>query len=159
MHTTLLASLLSLAFVGAHPTGHENSLVARAIDINAFRLKAASEYVNATAVEVDPSTRRVRRADYVETATDLVKSIAEGATFRVVQDHYTGSNGISHVNFKQTAHDIDIDNADFNVNVSTLVRILGCPADNVIDRQGRYRLLLWKFLLHWRNPFEPSYQA
>lgn len=118
MHASLLASVLLSALVGAHPAGHSNSLVGRAIDLNAFRLKATSEYVNATVVESEPSVRRKRRGDYVEAATDLVKSVAKGATFRVVGDHYTGSNGIAHVNFKQTANDIDIDNADFNVNVS-----------------------------------------
>jgi extracellular elastinolytic metalloproteinase len=117
MYAFLVAGLFSFAHVGAHPTVHDNSLVARSVDLNAFRLKATSEYVNASVAE-SPSVRLRRREDYIETATELVKSIVNGATFRVVQDHYVGTNGIAHVNFKQTAHDIDIDNADFNVNVS-----------------------------------------
>lgn len=56
--------------------------------------------------------------DYVATATKLVKSTFPNMTFRTVKDHYIGTNGIGHVHFKQTAHGIDIDNADFNVNVS-----------------------------------------
>ncbi|KAM0661296.1 hypothetical protein ACHAPH_002804 [Verticillium nonalfalfae] len=60
-----------------------------------------------------------KRATYVETATELVKATVPGVTFRVVSDHYVGANGIAHVNFKQTAHGIDIDNADFNVNVDS----------------------------------------
>ena len=32
-------------------------------------------------------------------------------------DHYVGTNGIAHYYFKQTANDLDIDNADFNVNI------------------------------------------
>ncbi|KAF1844891.1 extracellular metallo proteinase 1 [Cucurbitaria berberidis CBS 394.84] len=117
MQASLLASLVFCALVGAHPTGHADSLVGRAVDLNAFRLKATSKYVNASVAVTEPSVRSGKRADYVETATELVKSTVKGATFRVVGDHYTGSNGISHVNFKQTANDIDIDNADFNVNV------------------------------------------
>jgi extracellular elastinolytic metalloproteinase len=120
MHSTLLASFLSIVLVGAHPTGHDDSLHRRAVDLNAFRLKAASEYVNASITESLPSVRRAKRGDYVETATELVKTVVNGATFRVVEDHYIGSSGIAHVNLKQTANGIDIDNADFNVNVSML---------------------------------------
>ncbi|KAJ4346004.1 low affinity high capacity ammonium permease [Ascochyta clinopodiicola] len=116
MYASLVAGFFLSALVGAHPTAHDNSLVSRSIDLNAFRLKATAEYVNASVAE-SPSVRLRRREDYIETATELVKSIAKGATFRVVGDHYVGTNGIAHVNFKQTAHDLDIDNADFNVNV------------------------------------------
>lgn len=56
--------------------------------------------------------------DYVGTATALIKSVAPGITFRLVDDHYIGANGIAHVYFKQTANGVDIDNAAFNVNVS-----------------------------------------
>lgn len=117
MYASLVSVLLSSALVGAHPTARDNSLVARGVDLNAFRLKATSKYVNASVAE-SPSVRLRRREDYIETATELVKSIVKDATFRVVGDHYVGANGIAHVNFKQTAHDLDIDNADFNVNVS-----------------------------------------
>lgn len=126
MHSTLLASLLSIALVGAHPTGHEDSLQARGVDLNAFRLKAASEYVNASTSDSLVKARGVKRGDYVTAATDLVKSVVSGATFRVVGDHYVGSSGIAHVNLKQTANGIDIDNADFNVNVSVMDCVLGC---------------------------------
>jgi extracellular elastinolytic metalloproteinase len=34
-----------------------------------------------------------------------------------VGDHYVGTNGIAHFYFKQTVNDLDIDNADFNVNI------------------------------------------
>lgn len=57
--------------------------------------------------------------DYVDTATQLVQKTVPGATFRVVGDHYVGDNGVAHINFKQTANGLDIDNADFNVNVRT----------------------------------------
>ncbi|KAH7085763.1 extracellular metallo proteinase 1 [Paraphoma chrysanthemicola] len=118
MQASLLASLALAALVGAHPSGHGTSVVARGIDLNAFRLKATSKYVNASAVDSGPAVHRIKRADYVEAATELVKSIVKDAKFRVVEDHYVGTNGVGHVNFKQTANDIDIDNADFNVNVA-----------------------------------------
>lgn len=118
MRGSLLAGLAStLALVHAHPGGHAHSIVGRGVDINAFRLKATSKYVNAT-VAVTPSSRNNRRGDYVGAATDLVKSVSNGASYRVVEDHYVGNNGIAHVNFKQTANGLDIDNADINVNVS-----------------------------------------
>jgi extracellular elastinolytic metalloproteinase len=117
MHASLLASFALAALVGAHPSGHGMSLVGRGIDLNAFRLKATSKYVNASSVESGPTVHRIKRADYIAAATELVKSVAKDAKFRVVGDHYVGSNGVAHVNFKQTANDLDIDNADFNVNV------------------------------------------
>lgn len=118
MHASLLTGLASLALVGAHPSGPgSHSIVGRSIDLNAFRLKATSSYVNASIAE-SPSHRRHKRADYIEAATELVKSQINGASFRVVEDHYVGANGVAHVNFKQTANGLDIDNADFNVNVS-----------------------------------------
>jgi extracellular elastinolytic metalloproteinase len=118
MLSSLLAGAGLVAIAASHPA-HGNSLARRAIDLNAFRLTAVSEYVNATVAVTEPSLslHRSKRGDYLETATELVKSVAKGATFRVVQDHYVGANGIAHVNFKQTANGLDIDNADFNINV------------------------------------------
>jgi extracellular elastinolytic metalloproteinase len=117
----MLASFLAgcglFAIAASHPS-HGSGLARRAIDVNAFRLTATSEYVNATATETSPSLHRIKRGDYIESATELVKSTVKGATFRVVGDHYVGDNGVGHVNFKQTANGLDIDNADFNVNVS-----------------------------------------
>ncbi|EAT82089.2 hypothetical protein SNOG_10695 [Parastagonospora nodorum SN15] len=118
MLSSLLAGAGLVALAASHPTSHGNALTRRAVDINAFRLTATSEYVNATVAVSEPSLRFLKRADYLETATELVKSVAKDATFRVVEDHYVGSNGIAHVNFKQTANGLDIDNADFNINVA-----------------------------------------
>lgn len=120
MLRSLLAGCGLAAVVAAHPSGHGSSLARRAIDLDAFRLTAVSKYVNATVAATEPSLHRIKRADYVETATELVKSVAKDATFRLVDDHYVGANGIAHVNFKQTANGIDIDNADMNVNVSEI---------------------------------------
>lgn len=117
----LAASLLSsTGYVRGHPAPEARpGLQRRTVDLNAFRLTALSEYVNATVAESSiDSASLSRRADYVDTATALVKDKVPGATFRLVQDHYVGANGVAHVHFKQTANGLDIDNADFNVNVS-----------------------------------------
>lgn len=90
----------------------------RVVDLNNFRLKATAKYVNTTEVSTNPPVTSLFSSSYVDIATALVKQIAPGTTFRLVDDHYVGTNGIAHVNFKQTAHGLDIDNADFNVNVS-----------------------------------------
>ncbi|KAF2713894.1 extracellular metallo proteinase 1 [Pleomassaria siparia CBS 279.74] len=116
MHSILLACFLTTALVGAHP-GHD-SISRRTVDLNAFRLEAASLYVNASIAESLTAVHRIKRGDYLETATELAKSVVPGATFRVVEDHYVGSNGLAHVNLKQTANGIDIDNANFNINVA-----------------------------------------
>jgi extracellular elastinolytic metalloproteinase len=90
---------------------------ANAVDIEKFRLKSSTKYVKAS--DAVKAARLVKRgSEYIDTATELVKSVAPDAEFRVITDHYVGTNGIGHVNFRQTANGIDIDNAIFNVNVS-----------------------------------------
>ncbi|KAI7762481.1 hypothetical protein LZL87_008827 [Fusarium oxysporum] len=115
----ILIGLSSLA--GAHPSRrapNPSPLSKRGLDLEAFKLPPMAEYVPQDEVPDDVSAKVVtKRADYTETAKDLVKSTFPKATFRMVTDHYVGSNGIAHVNFKQTVNGIDIDNADFNVNI------------------------------------------
>ncbi|KAF2013944.1 extracellular metallo proteinase 2 [Aaosphaeria arxii CBS 175.79] len=111
---SVLFGLLALS-VSAHPS--RPTLFKRAIDISAFRPKVESTYTNATVVESIPTVERaVKRADASDTATELVKKTVPGATFRLAKE-YVGNNGIAHFYFKQTANGIDIDNADFNVNI------------------------------------------
>ncbi|KAJ4352141.1 uncharacterized protein N0V89_007488 [Didymosphaeria variabile] len=120
MRSFLLASLASLATQHAygHPAHAPRTLSRRAVDLNAFRQVLETVYANATSAQSDPSiTSFNKRADPVDTATELIKATIPGATFRLVDDHYVGNNGIAHFNFKQTVNDLDIDNADFNVNV------------------------------------------
>jgi extracellular elastinolytic metalloproteinase len=117
MRVSLLACLAALAL--AHPSTFSHGIVGRSIDLNAFRLKTFSKYVNASIAET-LSPRRNKRGDYVGAAEDLLKYIADGASYRIVEDHYVGKNKVAHVNFKQNANGLDIDNADCNVNVSVL---------------------------------------
>ncbi|KAK8045599.1 extracellular metallo proteinase MEP [Apiospora rasikravindrae] len=120
MRSSLIFGLLGASLhINAHPVGHNSykaNLRRRAVDLNAFRLKSTAEYISSK--ESDDAVKIARRDTYVDTATELVKTIAPGAEFRLVQDHYVGENGIAHVNFKQTAHGLDIDNADINVNIA-----------------------------------------
>lgn len=121
MHGLLLAGLavaLPLGVAG-HPARPQTALSPRGIDVNAYRFTSTAKYnEHKTTSQMVQSFAYSKDDDYVATATKLVKSTFPNMTFRTVKDHYIGTNGIGHVHFKQTAHDIDIDNADFNVNVS-----------------------------------------
>lgn len=120
----LVSSLSVVAFLTGQILGHPASvpssrgLQGRAVDFNAFRLNTVTEYKNSTET-VDTLVARSfeKRDTYLETATAFLKKISPDVQFRVADDHYVGNNGIAHVNFKQTVHGLDIDNADFNVNV------------------------------------------
>ena len=120
--TLLLIGLTGLApQAGAHPSRRQpnpSPLSKREINLEAFQLPQLTKYVPQDEVPDDVSVKLAKRADYTETAKDLVKSTFPKADFRLVSDHYVGSNGIAHVNFKKTVNGIDVDNADFNVNVS-----------------------------------------
>ncbi|RYP01535.1 hypothetical protein DL763_000066 [Monosporascus cannonballus] len=107
-----MRSTLLLGLLGASLTVHAS------VSKHAFRLKEAPEYTKASEVAANSALKLLKRGDYVETASELVKSIAPNATFRVVGAHYVGTNGVGHVNFKQTAHGLDIENADFNVHIA-----------------------------------------
>lgn len=120
---TLLALTGLAANVQAHPArrmAHNHELSKRGVDIDSYLIPELSEYKNNKVTQESDKIMRIASSasSYVESATQLVKTIAPDAEFRVVDDHYVGSNGVAHVNFKQTAHGLDIDNGDFNVNVS-----------------------------------------
>lgn len=114
------------AFLAGQILGHPstipplNGVSRRSVDLNSFRLDTATEYTNTADVDTLPVAKLARRADYLETASALVKKLVPNAEFRIADDHYVGDNGIAHVNLKQTVHGLDIDNADFNVNVCSL---------------------------------------
>ncbi|KHN95929.1 elastinolytic metalloproteinase Mep [Metarhizium album ARSEF 1941] len=123
MKSAAVLGLTGLAAnVLAHPQRyHANgaSLDKRDVDLSKFRMPGTSEYTASAKAKLDPAASIIqRRGDYVSAATELVKTVFPGAEFRVVDDHYVGTDGLAHVNFKQVVHGIDIDNADFNVNVS-----------------------------------------
>lgn len=123
MKSALLIGLTGLAAnVNAHPTKQPengNSLAKRGIDISKYHLPTLSQYTPLPNIEEEASLQSLAyKRNYVDTATRAVKKVAPNAEFRVVDDHYIDIDGIGHVHFKQTVHGIDIDNADFKVNVS-----------------------------------------
>lgn len=119
MRGALIASLAlasGFQYAGAHPLSQtsKSHLTKRVVDLTAFKFKVAANYTDSTSVENRDSIRSNSPED---TATELVKRTVPDAKFRLVES-YTGTNGVAHFYFKQTANDLDIDNADFNVNVS-----------------------------------------
>jgi hypothetical protein len=140
MRSALIATLASVAAMGAYAHPHTRgsaSLSKRAIDLDKFRMVVKTEYKNATAVDADPTIPTLRaRATPEETANELVAAQAPDAEFRLSGDHYTSKNGVTHLYFKQTANGLDIDNADFNVNVC-LSTYLGTKAKLTFGRLAR----------------------
>ncbi|KKA27194.1 hypothetical protein TD95_002117 [Thielaviopsis punctulata] len=126
MKSVVAFGLLSQALTAtAHPhNGKVNSNVhvaSRGINLDDYRLPLISEYSDAPTSSSNATIAATvkRGSNYIETATELVKKVAPNAEFRLVDDSYVGTNGIAHVNFRQTANGLDIDNADFNVNVAS----------------------------------------
>ncbi|KAF1940141.1 extracellular elastinolytic metallo proteinase precursor [Clathrospora elynae] len=123
MRSFLLASLASLSAISVH--GHPSStwqgrstLARRAVDLDSYRMKHVASYMNVGNVVADPSINTIaKRASAEDTATELVQATIPGASFRLVDGAYVGNNGVAHFYFKQTANGLDIDTADFNVNI------------------------------------------
>ena len=76
---------------------------------------ASAKYVSNVVIEEQGLRPRALGAAN-DIASALVKQAFPAAEFRLLSS-YASSNGIEHVVFKQTVHGIDIDTADFNVNV------------------------------------------
>lgn len=123
MQSLVLLGLLGTAL--AHPahTSHKSwKPTKRTVDLNQFRPETNSSYTSATVAAADPAVKLLKRGSIVDTATALVQSVFPDAEFRV-SDSYVGANGVGHVYFKQTAFGLDIDNSDFNVNVSCFLTL------------------------------------
>jgi extracellular elastinolytic metalloproteinase len=151
MRYSLLASLVigaSLTLAHPHKRDHRDaykaSLNKRSIDLNQFRTESNAVYKTSTENMNDASLKVLKRADFVETATELVKSILPDVEFRV-SNSYVGTNGIGHVYFKQTVHGLDVDNAAFNVNIGKDGHIFSygnnfyageVPAESPLSKRG-----------------------
>lgn len=136
-------ALLGLAGLAANVQAHSEETASTfslgkrgAIDLERFRLPQLSEYTDANTAETSEAVRSLaKRETYVESAEELVRLTAPNAEFRLVEDHYVGKNGIAHVNFRQTVHGIDIDNADFNVNVSCLIHSSTAQTSRILSKE------------------------
>lgn len=129
MKYSMVLGLGGLAAVNAHPQRRspnaDPALGKRGVDVSKFTIPGLGSYTKSTEVEAEASFSVSSSSDYIEAATQLVKDSAPGVEFRVVSDHYVGTNGIGHVNFKQIVHGLDVDNADFNVNVRLVLHLQG----------------------------------
>lgn len=114
-----VASLLVTRVLG-HPAAAQHAHSKRGIDISSYRLKGQSAYSDVAKTGELSLPPSFGEASYTDTAAALVKELFPKAEYRLVADHYIGNDGVGHVVFKQQVHGIDIDNADFNVNVSGL---------------------------------------
>lgn len=142
---TAVAALLASRVLGHPHASPVASIRGRSVDLSQFRLKSGAVYsdvAQTTDAGLHPPSS-FDTPDYTQTATWLVQEIFPEADFRLVTDHYVGNDGIGHVTFKQTAHGLDIDNADFNVNVSFLRK--HCVESWLTDT-GRQR---WFYILIW----------
>ncbi len=159
MKSLLLLGLTGLAAnVQAHPQRrepNESPLSKRGIDLEKFRLPEISDYTTSSSAKADESVVSInKRGDYIEAAKELVKTVAPGAEYRLVNDHYVSSDGVAHVNFKQTLHGIDVDNGDFNVNVSSFLELCISVHSRLTALpgwQGRQDLLVRQQLLQGRG--------
>jgi hypothetical protein len=128
------------------------------VDVDKYRLQTTADYVPSFGLprKNGSSPTEFNGVNYVTTATLFVQTIMPNATFRLVGDHYIGVNGIGHVYFKQSANGLDIDNADFNVNVSsTSPSHLKATNTRFLFFSGckeRLHILVRKLVLRWRNP-------
>lgn len=116
---TAAIALLACRVLG-HPAPSSSSthgIQKRTVDLSAYKLGIGAQYTNNVVItEQEPAFRPFAGPSYINTATSVVRSTFAGAEFRLISDYVSG-NGVAHVVFKQTVHGIDIDTADFNVNV------------------------------------------
>lgn len=137
-----MASMASVAT--AHPAGAAHihpvdmkpspRVARRAALLNSYRLNTASSFtildVPLKGRDMDESARLSGENDvhlYVLAATSKLQETAANATYRLIDDHFLGSNGVGHVRFQQVLDGIDVDTAYFNVNVSSSFSLQACP--------------------------------
>lgn len=110
------ATALLVTQVLGHPAPAAQGIQRRTVDLSAYKLGVGSTYTNNVVITEKPEFRAFTAPSYTDTAAALVRSTVPGAEFRLASSYVSG-NGVGHAVFKQTVHGIDIDTADFNVNV------------------------------------------
>jgi extracellular elastinolytic metalloproteinase len=118
---SFIGALVLAVSLTAHPTHSFQDTNHRGVAVlDDLRLRPNVEYLdNNQQTPVSSSDETLMPQSYVETATQLVREKFANVTIRLKDDHYVGDNGVAHVHFRQTVHGVDVDNADFNVNVSS----------------------------------------
>ncbi|KKY34064.1 putative extracellular elastinolytic metalloproteinase [Diaporthe ampelina] len=96
----------------AHPTRGTSSRVdKRATLLDSYRFSTPSTYTTLDQDSGIPST------DWKRDEGAHVQKILPGASFRVADDYYVGTNNVGHVHFQQIIDGIDVDTAYFKVNI------------------------------------------
>lgn len=132
MRLLWLVVAISTQFVSAHPTrGTPSRADRRAALLDTYRFNTISTYTTLDQNSDVSSTAGLRRDDhdstnsavpyYVKAATSQVREIVPGASFRIADDYYVGTNKVGHVHFQQVIDGIDVDTAYFKVNVGRRV--------------------------------------
>lgn len=115
--SSLALGLASLAL--GHPNPRQSD-AARGINIANFEYSTPSVYSNSDETRDNVLASSIQPGEsYTNTAENFAKSMFPALTYRLVDDHYVGDNGMGHVYLKQTHHGLDVDNADFNINVGS----------------------------------------
>ncbi|KAJ4147066.1 hypothetical protein LMH87_001617 [Akanthomyces muscarius] len=120
MQLVAVIAALGAATASAHGAHANGGLFNRGIDVRKYAMPDLAHY--SPNYSRDKNKRHVnqpRSAAPVDAALAFVKKTVPSVQFRLAQDHYTSTSGVTHVNFKQTLHGIDIDNADFKVNIGS----------------------------------------
>lgn len=99
------------------------SRLRRDINLDDYRMTRTSTYTRPSSEKLGLAKRaegapNLDEASIVQLAEQVVGNVAPGATYRLVDNFESG--GIVHCYFKQTHQDLDIENANMNVNVSRL---------------------------------------
>lgn len=123
----VVALLATQVFGHPSPSASQGNIRRRAVDLSAFRLKTEAEYSDAAKTLKSSILSDLDNLSYTQIATLFVQKSFPEAEFRLVPDYYIGKDGIGHVIFKQTVRGLDIDNADFNVNVGYNIFQLAIP--------------------------------
>jgi len=127
-----LLVLLFVTLVLTHP--HTNQPQKRSVNLEAFRLSGGGSYVSVPSTS-KRSLRPNKRVTNLETAIAFLGKTFPTTSFRLIDDHYTGDNGVEHFYFKQLANNLDIDNSNLNINVRYSAEALEQPLTLLVGKR------------------------
>ncbi|KAF4510854.1 hypothetical protein G6O67_002713 [Ophiocordyceps sinensis] len=78
---------------------------------------AIPKYTSYAQVQASQDVKAISAPWDIAAATKLLQLVVPGAEFRLTDDHHVSSDGVTHVYFRQTWKDTDIELRFFNVNV------------------------------------------
>lgn len=84
---------------------------------------AIPKYTSYAQVQASEDVKAISAPGDTAAATKLLQLVVPGAEFRLLDDHHVSSDGVTHVYFRQTWKDTDIEHRYFNVNVCVQFRV------------------------------------